>query len=70
MCLPCRGMRAWPLAGPVTLGFAWVFGEPQIDLAIGPFPDGREPLRLISMASLLAFLWRRARVTGPVSAIA
>jgi hypothetical protein len=32
------------------------------------FPDGCEPLRLISMAFLLAFLWRRARVTGPASA--
>jgi Probable cobalt transporter subunit (CbtA) len=30
-----RGMLARAFAGVVTLGFAWVFGEPQIDLAIG-----------------------------------
>jgi magnesium-transporting ATPase (P-type) len=30
-----RGMLAGALAGVLAFGFAWVFGEPQIDLAIG-----------------------------------
>jgi MFS family permease len=30
-----RGMLAGLLAGLVAFGFAWIFGEPQIDLAIG-----------------------------------
>jgi Probable cobalt transporter subunit (CbtA) len=30
-----RGMLAGALAGLLAFGFAWVFGEPQVDLAIG-----------------------------------
>jgi hypothetical protein len=30
-----RGMLAGVLAGLLAFGFAWVFGEPQVDLAIG-----------------------------------
>ncbi len=30
-----RGMLAGALAGLPAFGFAWVFGEPQVDLAIG-----------------------------------
>jgi high affinity Mn2+ porin len=30
-----RGMLAGVLAGALAAGFAWVFGEPQVDLAIG-----------------------------------
>ncbi|HXP05039.1 MAG TPA: CbtA family protein [Stellaceae bacterium] len=30
-----RGMLAGILAGLLAFGFAWVFGEPQVDLAIG-----------------------------------
>jgi cell division protein FtsL len=30
-----RGMLAGALAGLLASGFAWVFGEPQVDLAIG-----------------------------------
>jgi cell division protein FtsL len=30
-----RGMLAGALAGLLSSGFAWVFGEPQVDLAIG-----------------------------------
>lgn len=30
-----RGMLAGALAGLLACGFAWVFGEPQVDLAIG-----------------------------------
>ena len=30
-----RGMMAGLLAGFIASGFAWVFGEPQVDLAIG-----------------------------------
>jgi hypothetical protein len=30
-----RGMLAGALAGLLAFGFAWIFGEPQIDLAIG-----------------------------------
>jgi hypothetical protein len=30
-----RGMLAGLLAGLLAFGFAWVFGEPQVDLAIG-----------------------------------
>ena len=30
-----RGMLAGALAGLLACGFAWIFGEPQIDLAIG-----------------------------------
>jgi hypothetical protein len=30
-----KGMLAGALAGLVAFGFAWVFGEPQVDLAIG-----------------------------------
>ena len=30
-----RGMLAGALAGFLAFGFAWVFGEPQVDLAIG-----------------------------------
>jgi len=30
-----RGMLAGVLAGLPAFGFAWVFGEPQVDLAIG-----------------------------------
>src|SRR5580700_6280538 len=30
-----RGMLAGLLAGLLASGFAWVFGEPQVDLAIG-----------------------------------
>src|SRR5579864_4383706 len=29
-----RGMLAGALAGLLALGFAWMFGEPQVDLAI------------------------------------
>src|SRR5579864_3032138 len=30
-----RGMFAGVLAGLLAFGFAWAFGEPQVDLAIG-----------------------------------
>jgi hypothetical protein len=30
-----RGMLAGVLAGLLASGFAWIFGEPQVDLAIG-----------------------------------
>jgi hypothetical protein len=30
-----RGMLAGALAGLLAFGFAWIFGEPQVDLAIG-----------------------------------